>query len=157
MEIRDTANLLAKAALVDNRQVSAQVVAAWHEAIGHHHYPDALAALDYHRQTSREYLVPAHINDLVPLIRRNREAIQNHARALTAAPPSPVQPPPPWFWDRAGINRDNRPPNIKCPHCNAAPLQPCTIPNVGRRLPKPHPSRIQALALAGASLLPEEG
>jgi len=61
VNIAETARILAKAQLVDNRQVTELVVKEWHEVIGHLHYEDAYNAVTEHRRTSTEYLQPAHV------------------------------------------------------------------------------------------------
>lgn len=77
MNIQDTAAVLAKAQLVDNRQISELVIREWHDAIGHLNYADAIEAVTNHRRDSTDYLQPAHV---VAGARRVREAIDRQAR-----------------------------------------------------------------------------
>ena len=102
MNLSETAKILAKAQLIDNRHVDRETIQAWHEIIGHHDYQDAMTALTIHRQESTEYLTPAHINQNIRRAREIRATEQNRQRALTAAPPAPRNPPPAWF--REAIN-----------------------------------------------------
>lgn len=153
MEIRQTAQLLAKAALVDNRQVSAEIVATWHEAVGHHDYQTALAALDRHRATSTEYLLPAHINEQAKVVRQLEAHDEAKTRAMYALPAPKSGGVPDWFWERAGIQRTTaQSPPWPCPWCGARELEPCT--NRGKRTAPIHngihPAR------EAASSIPEE-
>lgn len=75
--------MLAKAQLVDNRQITELVIREWHEAIGHLNYEDAYKAVTLHRQGSTEYLQPAHV---VAGARRVREAREREARKQLALP-----------------------------------------------------------------------
>jgi hypothetical protein len=157
LEIRETAQLLGKAALIDNRNVDAQIVAAWHEAIGHLDYRTALAALDKHRATSREYLLPAHINELAKVVRRDAELEEARTRALYALPAPKSGGVPDWFWERAGIQRTTtQAPPWPCPWCGARELEPCT--NRGKRAAPVHngihPQR-QAVPTGAASVIQE--
>lgn len=93
----ETKNLLAKAALIDNRTVDLATIAAWHEAIGHLEFHDAMKALTLHRQRSADYLMPSHIIHHATEAKRLRETAESTARAHRALPPSPVQPMPKWF------------------------------------------------------------
>lgn len=70
----ETAKLLAKAALVDNRNIDRLTIEAWHEIVGHLDYHDAIEALTRHRATSTDYLVPAHIVQGVQAIQAERRA-----------------------------------------------------------------------------------
>lgn len=97
MELSETAKLLAKAALLDNRTVDEMTVGAWHETVGHLDFRDALRALTLHRQESDAWLMPAHIVRLAPRARREREVVEARERAVRALPPSPPQPMPKAF------------------------------------------------------------
>lgn len=90
MQRSQTAKLLAKAALVDNRTVDAMTVEAWHEAIGHLDYDDAMAALTEHRRTSTEYLQPAHITAGVKKIRAARVDRGTAAEGIPDADPDDI-------------------------------------------------------------------
>ena len=67
-----TARLLAKAQLIDNRTVDELTIEAWFELVGHLDFDDAMAALTEHRRTSTEWVTPAHIITGVKAIRRAR-------------------------------------------------------------------------------------
>lgn len=97
MELSETAKLLAKAALLDNRTVDEMTVSAWHETVGHLDFRDALRALTLHRQESDAWLMPAHIVRLAPRARREREIQEARERAVRALPPSPPKPMPKAF------------------------------------------------------------
>jgi len=75
MNLQETAKLLARAQLIDNRRIDEAVILEWHQYVADIALPVALEALTLHRQESTEYLVPAHI-------------VRNVERILTA-PESP--------------------------------------------------------------------
>jgi hypothetical protein len=77
VNIGETARILAKAQLVDNRQITELVIKEWHEVIGHLFYEDAYNAVTEHRRTSTEYLLPGHV---VAGARRAREARERASR-----------------------------------------------------------------------------
>lgn len=93
----ETAQLLGKAALIDNRTVDAATVEAWHEVIGHIDYDVALAALTIHRRTSSDYLVPAHITANLRKAREQRALETSRMRALDPPKPQPRTKMPAWF------------------------------------------------------------
>lgn len=72
MTPEDTARVVAKIQLGDNRVVDALTVREWHDSIGHLEYEDCIAAVTLHRQSSTEYLMPAHITRNVVLVRNSR-------------------------------------------------------------------------------------
>jgi hypothetical protein len=146
MNRSETAKLLAKAQLIDNRTVDRATVEAWHEAIGHQDYAEAMEALFRHRQTSTDWLEPAHINALVPVIRRERMRDGLVEQAKRALPPPPVEGPPEWFSAEAGMRVRPRPPAVECPWCGAAPSEPCTVRGTDKPLRAPHPSRLEAVS-----------
>lgn len=61
MNIAETAKVLAKIQLGDNREVSDLVVQEWHDTIGFLNFEDAIEAVRLHRQSSSKYLMPAHV------------------------------------------------------------------------------------------------
>lgn len=140
----ETKQVLAKAALVDNRTVDLATIRVWHEAIGHLDYRTALAALDRHRATSTEYLVPAHINEHAKLVRQQLAHDEAAERARYALPaPVPVTGGvPSWVWHQAGVNRSKpQPPAWPCPWCGARELEPCTNRGTRRPFHGIHPAR----------------
>lgn len=157
MNLSEVSMLLAKAALIDNRTIDPNIVRAWHEAIGHHDAADAMAALYRHRQTSTDWLEPAHINALVPVVRRERMRDGLLDRARRALPPPPAQGPPEWFRERAGLRTpDEHPPN-PCPWCKAEAHAPCTVRGSGKPMSGHHPARTaptEAVSPEAASSLP---
>jgi hypothetical protein len=79
----ETGELLAFAALYDNRKVGDPDVVAWLEAIGDLPYPDARAAVAAHYGSeSTERIMPGHIRTRVKAMRRERLA-----REIVPAPP----------------------------------------------------------------------
>jgi hypothetical protein len=66
--------LLTEAALIDNRAITPALVQIWHKYLEPFEYADAVAALDWHRINSTEYLVPAHITAGIRRIRAERLA-----------------------------------------------------------------------------------
>lgn len=85
-----TALLLAKAQLVDNRTVDEYVIEAWYEVVAGLDYDDAMSALTEHRRTSTEYLTPAHIVDGVRAIRKARLDRGTNAEGIPDADPDDV-------------------------------------------------------------------
>lgn len=81
----ETAKLLAKAQLLDNRTVDRATVEAWHEVVGHLDFRDALAGLDAHRAESTDYLMPAHLIAQARKARRLREVHESRQRAIDVA------------------------------------------------------------------------
>lgn len=67
MNIGQTAAVLAKVQLVDNRAAEDQelLLREWHDIIGDLDFEDAIAAVREHRRTSTEYLQPAHLVAIV--------------------------------------------------------------------------------------------
>jgi hypothetical protein len=61
MNRRQVGELLALAALVDNRAVTDEAGLMWHRLIGHLDYELAVEALQAHYAESTEWLLPAHI------------------------------------------------------------------------------------------------
>ncbi|WP_427017831.1 hypothetical protein ACQCSX_04250 [Pseudarthrobacter sp. P1] len=94
-----TKQLLAKAALIDNRNIDLETIRAWHEIIGHLDYPTALTALTIHRQESADYLQPAHIITNIRRARDHQETQTNRHRAINPTPPAPRSKMPAWFRD----------------------------------------------------------
>lgn len=81
MNIEQTAVVLAKVAALDNRTDTDSAVLAWHEVIGDLDYQDALRAVAIHRMESTEYLMPAHIRQIVGRLRKERGEIEaKHAK-----------------------------------------------------------------------------
>lgn len=100
MQESETAKILAKAALIDNRHIDRETIAAWHEIIGHLDFMTALGSLTIHRRTSSEYLMPAHI---IGNVRRARDELAvetNRRRALDPPRPQPRTKMPDWFRDK---------------------------------------------------------
>lgn len=87
----ETAMLLAKAALIDNRNIDQATVEAWHEIISDIDYADALQAITNHRRESTEYLTPAHIVAGAKKIRAERSTESARQRALTAKASRPKE------------------------------------------------------------------
>lgn len=100
MQESETAKILAKAALIDNRHIDRETVKAWHEIIGGIDFDVALAALTIHRRTSTEYLMPAHIIANLRRARDERAIEANRLRALDPPRPQPRTKMPDWFRDK---------------------------------------------------------
>lgn len=95
MDMEQTSQLLAKAALVDNRKVTPEVIMAWAEPLRHVPLDAGMWALNRHRATSTEWLIPAHIVAGAREYRKWFRQQQAKQQAIAAAPPR-VEPPPPW-------------------------------------------------------------
>ena len=82
MRFDETAAVLAKIKLGDNRQVdnAGLVLNEWHDAIGDLEYTDAIAAVVLHRRESTEYLMPAHIRMGARRARESREREERKRR-----------------------------------------------------------------------------
>lgn len=72
MDLRETAELLALAALTDGRKVDEAVLVWWHELLADTTFADAREVLKKHYQGSTEYLMPVHIVQGVQEIQRER-------------------------------------------------------------------------------------
>lgn len=83
MNRSETALLLAKIAVVDNRRLdpddadvsspaATPIISTWHELIGHLQFSDCAAAVADHRRSSHEYLTPIHVIEGVRRIRNAR-------------------------------------------------------------------------------------
>lgn len=95
MNRRETATLLAKVQLGDNRVVDALVIEYWHDTIGDLEFDDAMAALrSFRRERPGTYLEPGHLLELAGVV--DDEAgrvpditeayvLETKARALAAA------------------------------------------------------------------------
>jgi hypothetical protein len=78
----ETAGVLTKIQLGDNREITELVIDEWHDTIGHLAYADAIAAVKLHRQESTDYLQPAHV---IRNARRLTERALPPRREITAA------------------------------------------------------------------------
>lgn len=77
MNLQETAQVLAKIQLGDNRQVDELTVREWHDSIGHLTVHEAIEAVRLHRQESTAYLMPAHV---VANVHRVRDRVAAEAR-----------------------------------------------------------------------------
>jgi hypothetical protein len=90
MKNSDAARLLARAAAYDKRTASQVEAQAWAEAIpDHYELEDCIDALVRHFRTSTDYLMPAHIVDLVPIVVRDRQDAAARDRGLTRTHEAP--------------------------------------------------------------------
>lgn len=89
MRFDETAAVLAKIKLGDNRQVdnAGLVLNEWHDAIGDLDYLDAIAAVVLHRRESTDYLMPAHIRIGARRAKEAREREQRKQRPAIAQSP----------------------------------------------------------------------
>lgn len=153
MQVRETANLLGRAALVDGREVTPEIVAVWHEYIGHLDPRTAMAALDRHRATSDKYLEPAHIIEQAKTVKQIQAHDEAATRARYALPAPKSGGVPDWFWGRAGIDRHApQPPPWPCPWCGARELAPCIRRGTTEPLGAIHPAR-EAAPTGAASVI----
>lgn len=90
MTPEETGQLLARAALYDNRKVDTPTVIAWHHVLGDLPYQDCEAALAAHYTETTDWLMPAHIRNRVREIRHQR--IQD--AGIPAPPPELLDNPP---------------------------------------------------------------
>lgn len=61
MNRQETAKVLAKIQIGDNRTIDRLTLDEWHDTIGHLDFVDAIAAVRLFRQESTDYLMPAHV------------------------------------------------------------------------------------------------
>jgi len=61
MDIKQTGVILAKIALIENREATNETILAWHEILSDLNYEDSLEALVQHYRHSTESCKPAHI------------------------------------------------------------------------------------------------
>lgn len=95
MDLEQTGKLLAKAALVDNRKVTPEVIVAWAETLHRVPFDQGMWALSRHRATSTDWLQPHHIVAGAREYRKWFEQQKTKQKAIAAAPVR-VEPPPPW-------------------------------------------------------------
>jgi len=72
MNVQETAQVLAKVKLGDNREVTQLVIEEWHHTIGHLPYEETIEAVRVHRRDSTEYLMPAHLVRIVARMTESR-------------------------------------------------------------------------------------
>jgi len=68
----EVAALLGKAAALDDRKVSSEKAIEFAKALNPMTFADATAAIEHHRATSTEWLMPAHLNKIVTGWKRER-------------------------------------------------------------------------------------
>ena len=86
MNISDTASVLAKIKLGDNRNVDELVIREWHDGIGDLDWADCVEAVRMHRRSSADYLQVFHVRVNVRAIRARRARADRvlAAREITA-------------------------------------------------------------------------
>lgn len=99
MNLTETAQVLAKVQLGDNRVVDALTVREWHDAIGHLAVHEAIEAVRLHRRESLDYLMPAHVVAGARRVRAAAQAEQRKDRQLESRRDSDV-------WREQGSGRD---------------------------------------------------
>jgi hypothetical protein len=96
MTPEETAKVLTKIQLGDNRQADRLTLAEWHDTIGDLPFEDAILAVSMHRRDSLDYLQPAHIRKNVQRIWADR-AEEAKVAELNADPGKYA--PKPNNWD----------------------------------------------------------
>lgn len=84
MNLEETSQLLIVASAYDNRNVTAEQITAWHDALKDLDYTYALEAVKMHFRISVEYLKPAHVRANAKTIAQDRNA--RYMPALTRIP-----------------------------------------------------------------------
>jgi hypothetical protein len=87
MNIQETAAVLAKIKLGDNREVNELVIREWHDGISDLDLVDTIEAVRLHRRESTEYLQVAHVRANARRVRDWRERddrIRRQREGLTA-------------------------------------------------------------------------
>lgn len=82
MTKQEVAKLLAKISLIDNRKVDALTLAEWFDIVGHLDFEHAVEAVREHRQSSTEYLQPAHIVSIAYRLGRGNPSRESARLAL---------------------------------------------------------------------------
>lgn len=90
----EVAALLGKAAALDDRKVSSEKAIEFAKALNPMTFADATAAIEHHRATSTDWLMPAHINAIVTGWKRDR--LQR----------APLEIPPAALADHPGLERE---------------------------------------------------
>lgn len=72
MRISDTAQVLARIAVFNNRTVDELVIKAWHEILEPYELADCLRAVTEYFQSSKEWIMPADVLSLVKGYREDR-------------------------------------------------------------------------------------
>lgn len=106
MTKQEVAKLLAKISLIDNRKVDALTLAEWFDIVGHLDFVLAVEAVREHRQTSTDYLQPAHIVAIAYRLARgnpSRESARLAIEEATAARSRRV-PMPDDLRERLGLS-----------------------------------------------------
>lgn len=84
MNLEQTARVLTKIQLGDNRAADQLILAEWHDTIGDLDFEDTITAVTMHRQESTEYLMPAHLRRNVGRIRTARsDRVTTEIRSTT--------------------------------------------------------------------------
>lgn len=89
MNVHEAATVLAKAAAYDRRTVGEADILAWHEALADLDAGGALDAVAAHYRDSTDWLMPAHVRQLVADLQRQRRRAEldaAHNGAIDAAP-----------------------------------------------------------------------
>jgi hypothetical protein len=86
----EIALLLGAAAARDRRTVGETDVLAWHEDLGDLDFADAREAVSRHYRQSTDWIMPAHVRQLVRVIRDERRT----ASAVKELPPGPFEDDP---------------------------------------------------------------
>lgn len=100
MDLMETARVVGKIQLGDNRHVDDLVIREWHDTIGHLTFEDAINAVTMHRQESTAYLMPSHV------IAGARRLAQERAMRQREAEPGSWAPKPNNFEAMTAAYRD---------------------------------------------------
>ncbi|MEU8001614.1 hypothetical protein AB0B66_10675 [Catellatospora sp. NPDC049111] len=74
MNHAEMGQVLAKCALFDNRAVTDNEVVAWHEAVGHLNFDDAMQAVTRYYAHSKDRMWPVDLTESVTALRSRRAA-----------------------------------------------------------------------------------
>ena len=92
MNVQETAEVLAKAALFDFRTVGENDVMAWWEVVGDLDYADAMAAVSRWYRDRSDRLMPSHLREAVALLQADRARAARLAATESALPPAEQAP-----------------------------------------------------------------
>lgn len=124
--------IYAVAMAYDNRKLSEANITAWWEQANRNRWTldEAREAIHEHHRTSTDFLMPAHITNIIRGHRRQPEPVAE-ARQLPSAPPADPERIGRLLGQlsaKLGWSRRPQDParKVECPHCHAAPTRPCT-------------------------------
>lgn len=156
MNQSEVIDILTLAQAYDKRTLGEVDAVAWLDIAnrGRWTFDEAAEAVrDYYAFSiaERPFIMPSHITNAIRA-RRQDEAMRRQTEELKPGNPDRARELKQAIAEIANAKAipgeprplRNKALGVKCPHCNAEPLEGCTRPSIGgRRIPmRPHPSRV---------------